>query len=210
MATATFNLLERDHAEISELFERVHSPDEDRPMVLKDLVQRLATHVAVEEAVVAPELRHADDSDLKDELSHDYHVIQHNLVLIERRKANSPDMPELVTEMHDTFTAHVERCQQRLYPDLEGSLDGAQLNDLAARIKGADDVVVHHPHPHLLSLGPLSRFTTRLAGKLDKAEGVAAWGGLRSTPNDNSTAPQQPDDGGSDGSPPSEASENDR
>lgn len=194
MAQTATELLEREHCDISELFDRVRSPDEDRASALRELVQRLATHVAVEQAIVFPELRHSSvrDGVLEGELKHDYQAIGHDLVLIERRKANSPDQPELVTEVHDVFRAHVERCRQRLYPDLEQDLSSGQLQQLAERLAAAGEVVVSHPHPHphpyLLSLGPLSRVTTRIAARLERVRPVGEWGGLSSTPSDNSTA----------------------
>lgn len=190
MTETAVEVLERDHDGISELFERVRSPDEDRAGVLRVLVERLAAHVAVEQAVVLHELRKSPASDpaLENDLREDYHVIEHNLVLIERRKANSPDMADLVTEVLDRFRAHIDRCQTQLYPELEQCLDEAQMNDLAERLQAADDVVVTHAHPHLLSLGPLSRVTTRIAAVLDHAHARAAWGGLATTSNDNSVA----------------------
>jgi hypothetical protein len=110
-------VLERDHDGISELFERVRGPDEDRAGVLRVLVERLAAHLAVERSMVLPELRksQAGDSALEKRLKDDYHVIEHNLLLIERRNASSPDMPELVTEVRDAFVAHIDRfdrCQK--------------------------------------------------------------------------------------------------
>jgi Hemerythrin HHE cation binding domain len=187
-----FQLLDRDHRAISELFDRVSSPDEDRPAVLRELVLRLAGHVAVEHAVVMPELRHsgASDATLEDELTEEHHAIQHHLALIERRKVNSPDMPDLVTETRDLFRAHVQRCQQQLYPDLERCLNGEQMEGLASRLLAADDVVVTRPHPHLLSLGPLSRPMLKIAERLDRKR-IGEWGGIFTTPNDNSARDEQ-------------------
>lgn len=190
MTETAFDLLERDHRAIRGLFDRVSSPEEDRAAALRELVQRLAAHVAVEQAIVLPELRQCGGGDvgLGRRLRREYHVISHKLALIQRRKANSPDQPDLVAETGDAFAAHVERCQQALYPDLRRCLDPVRLERLAERLRAADDVVVNRPHPHLLSLGPVSRLMTRVAGGLDRVRIFGEWGGLFSTANDNSPA----------------------
>jgi hypothetical protein len=199
MAETAVEVLERDHDGISELFERVRGPDEDRAGVLRVLVERLAAHLAVDRSMVLPEARKAQacDSAPAKRLKDDYHVIEHNLVLIERRKASSPDMPELVTEVRDAFVAHIDRfdrCQKQLYPDLERCLDKTQMEDLGERLRTADDVAIAHAHPHLLSLGPASRVMTRIAGGLDRMRSAGAWGGLSTTSNDNSKAEEETPD----------------
>lgn len=190
MTETAFDLLERDHRVISDLFDRVSSPDEDRASALMDLVKRLAAHVAVEQAILLPALRHCgtNDTALVHELSRDFHVIEHNLALIERRKANSPDQPALVTEILDAFRAHVERCQQRLYPELDQHLDAARKESLATDLLAADHVVILHPHPHLLSLGPLSQLMTRIAARLDRVRILGEWGGLFASPSSSPTS----------------------
>lgn len=191
MGDSAVELLEQDHRGIGELFERVSSPDEDRPAVLRELVLRLAGHVAVEHAVVLPELEHCGESDatLADDLAQDHQHIHHRLALVERRKANSPDMPDLLNEILELFRAHVQRCQQRLYPELERCLDRDQMDDLAGRLRSADEVVVERPHPHLLSLGPLTGPLLDVAEKLDRVR-EGEWGGMFTTPNDNSPPDQ--------------------
>jgi hypothetical protein len=90
------------------------------------------------------------------------------MVLAERRKANSPDMPNLVTEMMDLTEEHIARTQQVLIPGLEHALTAEERADLGSQIDRADTVITTHPHPHLLSLGPISRWTTRLAARFDR------------------------------------------
>lgn len=194
MDRSAAELLEQDHRGIAELFERVSSPDEDRPAVLRELLLRLAGHVTVEDAVVVPEVQRCDSTEgtLADDLVQDGQYIHQKLALIERRKANSPDMPDLVNDILHAFDRHVQRCQEQLYPELERYLDDDQMKSLAERLRSADHLVVETPHPHLLGNGPLARPLLAVAKQFDKVRGprtaVGEWGGLFTTPNDNSPA----------------------
>jgi hypothetical protein len=139
-------------------------------VILKELLRELAAHVSAEQSLVYPVVvaEEIGGADLASGLKGDYDEIGRLLILIERRKVNSPDMPDLVTELLDATRAHIDRCQEVLFPGLEASLTMEDQVDLAARLDSADDTIVSHPHPHLLSLGPLSRFTTRLASRFDR------------------------------------------
>jgi hypothetical protein len=43
-----------------------------------------------------------------------------------------------------------------------------ELAEMAQKITAAHYTVPSHPHPHLLSLGPLATVTTRLASRFDR------------------------------------------
>lgn len=194
MDRSAAELLEQDHRGIAELFERVSSPDEDRPAVLRELLLRLAGHVTVEDAVVVPEVRRCSPTEgtLAEDLVQDGQYIHEKLALIERRKANSPDVPDLVNDILHAFDRHVRRCQEQLYPELDRCLDADQMESFTERLRSADHLVVETPHPHLLGDGPLARPLLAVAKQFDKVRGprtaVGEWGGLFTTPNDNSPA----------------------
>ena len=171
MGESALDVLAREHHELDEVFARVSDPDADRAKVWKDLVRQLATHVAVERTFLFPLVRRhrLGSEQLAHELRGDYRRMEHLLVLTERRKINSPDMPALVTDLLDTFEAHEERCAKGLIPLLREHVGAAELEALGAKMRGAENVIVSHPHPHLLALGPLYRLTTRIASAWDRA-----------------------------------------
>ena len=90
------------------------------------------------------------------------------MVLTERRKVNSPDMPELVGKLLDVFEEHLARCESQLVPALSQALGADELDELGAKMRAAESVIVSHPHPHLLALGPAYRLTTRIASRWDR------------------------------------------
>lgn len=164
------DVLEDQHRRVADLFERVSSPDEDRPAVLHALLRELAAHVAAERATVRPVVdREQIGEELAGRLSEDYDRMENLMVLIERRKFNSPDVPDLVSELKAVAEEHQARAEAELIPGLRAGLTPEEQAELGERVAGEDAMVTSHPHPHLLSLGPLADVATRLAQKWDEA-----------------------------------------
>jgi molybdopterin converting factor small subunit len=163
-------VLEKEHADIEELFERVSDPDANRRKVLQEILKRISTHIAVERGVFYPVMtdKGFGGPEAAQKLKDDYEEMERLLVLIERRKVNSPDIPQLVTELRDRFIDHNREFAERVKPDCMSDLSPEELQDLDERMASADDVILSHPHPHMLALGPISRLTTRLAASFDR------------------------------------------
>jgi hypothetical protein len=77
-------------------------------------------------------------------------------------------MPELVSEPLEVFDAHQARCASVLEPTMRDQLGQGDLDELAAKMRGAENVILSHPHPHPLALGPVYRWTTRIASAWDR------------------------------------------
>jgi hemerythrin-like domain-containing protein len=164
------DVLAREHRDLQEHFTQVRDPDANRAAVWLETVTLISAHVAVERSFVYPVVkRHRlGRAHLADLLRHDYRAMEHLVVLTERRKINSPDMPELITRLLDMFEDHLARCENELIPALRQTLDQHQLDELGTKMQAAESVIVSHPHPHLLALGPLYRMTTRIASRWDR------------------------------------------
>jgi hypothetical protein len=170
MGESALDVLVREHHDLRELFVRVRDPEADRAKAWLEVVTQITTHVAVERSFLYPLLKRdrLDLGQLAHDLRHDYKRMEHLLVLTERRKINSPDMPELVTDLLDVFESHQERCETILLPAMRDRLSQNELDELGAKMRGAENVILSHPHPHLLALGPVYRGTTRLASVWDR------------------------------------------
>ncbi len=170
MTESALAVLEEQHRGLETLFERVSSPDADRPGVLHTLLKDLAAHIAAERSAVHLKLKHESigGDRLADQLLDDYQRMEKLMVLIERRKVNSPDLPQLVTDLRAVTVEHVERVRSKVAPALREGLSEQELAEMGEQITAADEMVVSHPHPHLLALGPLSTITTRLASHFDR------------------------------------------
>lgn len=161
------DVLETQHRRVAELFDQVSRPDLDRPAVLHDLLQELAAHVAAERSEVAPVVKSRCGDDLSNQLLGDYQQIERLMVLIERRKFNSPDVPQMVSELKDVIDAHIARCRTDVFPGLDAALSPEERSELGEKVDHADTMVATHPHPHLLSLGPISSKLTALLARFD-------------------------------------------
>jgi hypothetical protein len=162
--------LDSQHRRVAELFDQVSDPAADRPAVLHNLIRELAAHVAAERSAVEPVVksRSIGGDGLAQDLVRDYEMIETLLTRIERRKFNSPDVPDLVTELKDVTDAHIARSASELLPGLDSSLSAEESSDLAEKVSHADSMVMTHPHPHLLSLGPISAKLTALLSRFDR------------------------------------------
>ena len=169
-AKGGLEVLDRDHADIGGMFEKVGEPEANRGKVLQDLVKRISTHVAVERAELFPVVsqKGLGGPEASEALERDYKEIERLLVLIERRKLNSPDMPDLVNDLWRNFEDHGREFSNRIAPALESTLSADELAELNQKMESARKVILSHPHPHMLSLGPVSRFTTRMAAVFDR------------------------------------------
>lgn len=162
-------VLERQHTDIAETFNRVRDENLDRATELAQMVTHIASHVAVERTYLYPLTKKLGyrRSGFTSELLSEYRKMQALLVKIDRRKANSPDMPDLVTDLLDTFKEHQERSAV-ISSYIEEHLDQSDLEALAQQMSSAKKVILSHPHPFLLLLGgPLYGRITRVASRWD-------------------------------------------
>jgi hypothetical protein len=51
---------------------------------------------------------------------------------------------------------------------MRDQLGSAELEELGVKMRSAENVILSHPHPHLLALGPVYHWTTRIASSLDR------------------------------------------
>jgi hypothetical protein len=170
MGDSAVDVLTREHQDLRDLFARVRDHQADRVAAWAEVVKQTATHIAVERTFVYPVLkrRKLTSPGLVEDLRRDYNRMEHLLVLTERRKINSPGMPDLINEVLSAFEAHEERCRTQLSPALQEHLSAEELEELGAKMRAAGNVILSHPHPHLLALGPIYQLTTRLASRWDR------------------------------------------
>lgn len=191
VTASVVDVLEDQHRRVAGLFERVASPDEDRPAVLHTLLRELTAHVAAERATVRPVVDdHKLGEDLAGRLADEHDRMEKLMVLIERRKFNSPDVPELVRELKGVVEEHQARAETELIPELRQALPLEEQIELGQRLERGDTIVTSHPHPHLLSLGPLADIATRVAQKWDAMRDRTAIN--RQHPEDEGKTPGSP------------------
>jgi len=136
-------LIVNRHDQLACLFRQVNVPDTDHRTVLAELVKEMAAHVAVEQSVVVPVLKRTGrkGKDLSRSLTRHYRRIEHLLVLIERRKIDSPDLPAMVSDLRDIFTSHTEFWKSCVHPKLAMKLSmQADTTLVVAEVTAGDGV----------------------------------------------------------------------
>jgi hypothetical protein len=163
-------VLSEDHSALQDLFARVGRPDEDRPAVLDQLLRSLSAHVATEKQLLVPVLAgHSDEGKaLAEQLRDDHDAIEKLVILIERRKVNSPDVPDLVNQLLEITQRHTRQADARLLPFLGDQLSEADLANLGAAMRSDELQLTSHPHPHLPDTGPLAKVTRKAAALIDR------------------------------------------
>lgn len=163
-------VLRREHAELQELFGRVSSPDEDRADVLQELMKRLAAHLDMETQLVLPALRERVEggAEAADELADEHHRAERTLTVLGRRKVNSPDVPDLVTELLDLTDGHVARAESAWLPALEDALGTDELERMGAEMTSGERRRLSHPHALVPDAGPLAGAGRKVAEVVDR------------------------------------------
>jgi mannose/cellobiose epimerase-like protein (N-acyl-D-glucosamine 2-epimerase family) len=91
------------------------------------------------------------------------------MVLIERRKFNSPDVPDLATQLKDASESHARTAAAEVFPAL-GELAWDEQVELGDKVEDEDTLHASHPHPHLNA----NKLVSATLGKA-----AAKWDGLR-------------------------------
>jgi hypothetical protein len=169
-------VLGEQHRELSSLFERVSQPDEDRPEVLKQIIKTLSVHVSGEKQVLVPVV--ADEltggQDLAKHLSAYHDEVGRVLLLLDRRKVNSPDVPGLVTDLLRSTERHVAECDAEVFPALDRNFSPDKLAQLGSRLAAGDYQALSHPHPHIPQAGPLGTIVGGVASAIDRVRDKSA------------------------------------
>jgi len=169
-------VLDDEHEGLQALFGRVSGVDEDRRAVLKQLLQTLSLHVSMEKQMLVPVVkdRLTDGEVLAGALS-DYHdEVEHIQVILDRRKVNSPDVPDLVTQLLDLTEAHVAEAKASLFPALREALSIPELGELGTAMVSNERRLRTHPHPHVPEKGPLGKIGRRITSIIDRRRDKSA------------------------------------
>jgi hypothetical protein len=176
-------VLKDEHDSLQMLFARVSGVDEDRREILKHLIQTLSVHMTMEKQLLVPVVKErvAEGNRLADHLS-DYHDKAGRIMtLLDRRKVNSPDVPDLVTELLELTNGHVADASTTLFPALCEALSAEELTELGTTMVSDERQILTHPHPHLPDSGPVAKVSRWAASLIDRGRDSSADIGRSST-----------------------------
>jgi hypothetical protein len=103
---------------------------------LQELVELMALHLDLEKQMVLPVIRErvAHGPTIADRLRDEHQPIEHILIALDRWKANSPDVPDMVTEMLHFADRRVAESEALVLPGLRSALSVEQLEEVDQRM----------------------------------------------------------------------------
>jgi hemerythrin superfamily protein len=125
------DLIMADHREVEKLFERMKADRGERPMLVPVVTALLIAHSRAEEAEVYPVAR--DEAGEEDEVAHSQEEHAEAETILERLKAtdhNSDQFDELLEELIEAVTHHVEEEESSVLPGMRDGLSAERLEQL--------------------------------------------------------------------------------
>ena len=133
MANA-IKMLQDDHNSMRILFGQFHmipaGQGEQAGTTAAQIISTLKTHASLEEDLVYPLLAE-DNKELADHAEDEHDEMKRLVKEIEKTEPGTDSgMSELLTQLQEVFTAHVEEEEDKVFPLLSEKLGVSQLEDL--------------------------------------------------------------------------------
>ena len=128
-----FELLEREHREVEQRFDRYAAAPDDA--IAHEICERLTLHSDIEERALYPALRRYVDGgdDLADRAEQEHAAVK---LLIARVYGAPPDdLQPLMQEIRENVERHVQEEEQELFPEMRDSR--VDPNELGDRLEAA-------------------------------------------------------------------------
>jgi iron-sulfur cluster repair protein YtfE (RIC family) len=135
-------MLEQDHREVEELFEKIKNTN---GAVRAQLVTRLAAdlrlHMKVEESIVYPAIaKQVDDGDdMVEEAKTEHEGARKVLADVEKLSPNEPGFDGALEMLEAGISHHVEEEEDEVFPKLRESVTVEELDDLGAKVAAAKE-----------------------------------------------------------------------
>jgi hemerythrin superfamily protein len=131
VGTDVVDLIMQDHREVERLFEELKTHPEKRPLLVPALTTLLTAHSRAEEAEVYPVA--SDEAGESDEVEHSQEEHAQAEQLLERLAEADPQsskFDDILTELVEAVTHHVEEEESTVLPGMREQLDEARLEEL--------------------------------------------------------------------------------
>lgn len=162
-------VLTGDHRVLNELFDQVTTAGAP-PGVINSIVKELSVHDAIEKIHLYPAVRDrvAGGQEMAEQAIVEHGEVARTLLEIDRRDANDPAMPELLTSLRQMVREHVDEEEAHLFPGLRRVMTSDELEELGAELEKGKKSAPTRPHPHAPSAGASTKLAGAAAAPLDK------------------------------------------
>ena len=125
------DLIMQDHREVERLFEELRTEPEKRPLSVPVLVGLLTAHSRAEEAEVYPVAR--GEASAEEEVAHsqkEHAQAEELLTKLEQADPESAEFDEILAQLVDAVTHHVEEEESKVLPAMREGLESSRLDEL--------------------------------------------------------------------------------
>jgi hemerythrin superfamily protein len=131
VGTDVVDLIMQDHREVERLFDELKTHPEKRPLLIPTLTSLLTAHSRAEEAEVYPVAR--DEAGEAEEVAHsqeEHAEAEQLLARLAKTDPQSPQFDEVLTEVVEAVTHHVEEEESTVLPGMRQRLTDARRAEL--------------------------------------------------------------------------------
>lgn len=132
-----FELLKNDHAKVSTLLDKSEAATDatTRQQLFAQLKQELDIHAHIEETILYPALKGAQEtSDITEEAYEEHQEVKDLLAELEATPADSEEWADLLLELKENVEHHVEEEEGEMFPKARTVLSEQQLNEIGAQL----------------------------------------------------------------------------
>jgi hemerythrin superfamily protein len=158
-------LLHQDHQKVAELFfqysELEEDDDEEKDEIASTIIKELFVHAKVEEELVYPAVRKADDDsqDMMDEADTEHHVVKFLLSELAEMSAGDDHFDSKICVLGELVKHHVQEEEKEIFESLRES--GIDLEALGEKVSKRKEELAKSAPPKGKALLTSSRATSK-------------------------------------------------
>jgi hemerythrin superfamily protein len=171
-------LLREDHRKVEKLFKEFEKAGpragKTKAKLVKQIIQELAVHAAIEEQLFYPAVRNLvdDAEDTVLESLEEHHIVKWVLSELDGMTPADESYDAKVTVLIENVRHHVKEEQNELFPEVRAALTRKQLIELGEALEVAKKAAPTRPHPRVPDVPPANIVAGAMSGMIDKARDV--------------------------------------
>jgi hemerythrin-like domain-containing protein len=131
MARDVVALIEQDHRDMEQLFNRLRTRQGDRALLFQQMAAMLTAHSRAEEAEVYPAIAKAGDTDEVGHAREEHAEADDLLASLKTMDPESAEFDETLQKLIDGVSHHIEEEESTALPALRAAVSAQQLAELA-------------------------------------------------------------------------------
>lgn len=128
------DLLATQHRKVEALFKKLESGRSDKTVVLEELANALAAHMAIEQELFYPSVKEAD-SEMVNESFEEHSIAEVALKRLLATAIEDEAFDARVTALKELIEHHVKEEEEELFPEVEQALSEDTLSQLGKTMK---------------------------------------------------------------------------